>query len=503
MMKNHLKFAIKMIIFVIIACICVGITNEWLKPEYYFNQDWPSTNTYRDFYKLEKNSVDVLFFGSSHAVASFNPQVIYDDFGITSYNLGSEQQSLVISYFWLLEALKYQSPKAVVLDTYTVHPYLDAFPYNDMNCSEGAVRKAMDDMRLSPLKWQAGRIIEKIDPTQSGLSFLFLNIRYHTRWTNIDRNDYIVDEMLDHGGVKGYTTLGGTYSKLHYKPFREEDSEKVEAEAMTETAREYLNKIVELCEEKKIQLILTQIPSAEPIARHKSIKMYADAHDLPFYDFNEEKLYKAIDYNAAENLLSHPNYLGAEKISSFIGDQLKNKYGISSRTDPSYDKSRAVYEHLIENIELRSTADIYQYLDLLDNEKYSVFIFAALKFGTYIDEEIMNKLNALGFREYLPGVSEYMHYCAVKDGNEIFEKLTASDLKISGTVDKGSVQYEFKIDTSIPLFDYRTYSMVINRTECGNHKTGLNIVVYDNDLKTIIDKVNFDTNQEEIPAEHY
>ena len=183
-MQAKAKLFIKFISFVLVTCLCVSVVNEWLKPQYYYNDVWPSTNTFKDFYKLEKNSVDVLFFGSSHAVSSLNPQVIYDTYGITSYNLGSEQQSLVVTYYWLREALKYQSPKAVVIDTYMIHKFSDAYVYNDMNCSEAAVRKAMDNMRLSPLKWEAAQTIAKTDPTQDSLSYIFPNIRYHSRWTS-------------------------------------------------------------------------------------------------------------------------------------------------------------------------------------------------------------------------------------------------------------------------------------------------------------------------------
>ena len=180
--KAKAKLFVKFISFVLITCLCVGVVNSWLKPKYYYTYAWPSTNTFQDFYALEKDSVDVLFFGSSHAVSSLNPQVVYDTYGITSYNLGSEQQSLVVSYYWLREALKYQSPKAVIIDTYMLHKFSDSYVYNDMNCSESAVRKAMDNMRLSPLKWEAAQTIAKTDPAQYPLPLpldLFGRGRFH------------------------------------------------------------------------------------------------------------------------------------------------------------------------------------------------------------------------------------------------------------------------------------------------------------------------------------
>lgn len=503
MIKNKAKLAIKFISFVLVTCVCVGLVNEWCKPKYYYTQTWPATNTYMDFYNLERNSVDVLFFGSSFAVSSFNPQVIYDNYGITSYNLGCEQQSLVITYYWLREALKYQSPKIVVLDTYILYKYMGNYVYNNMNCSEGAVRKAMDSMRLSPLKWEAGKAIEEIDPTQSGLSFMLLNIRYHTRWTGLGEDDYTEESMIEHGGVKGFTVIGGSDPDLEYTPFKDSDISAVDAEPMVETSREYLDKIVDLCAEKNIQLVLTNIPCGEPITRYKSTKGYADAHGLPYYDFNEEVIYNEINYSAAEDLLGHPNYLGSEKISLYMGNIFATEYGIQPREDESYNISRELYEHKIENIKLTQTTDIYQYLDMLNNDKYSVFIFAPTAYSAYMNDEIMDRLLALGFNTDLREISDGTHYCAVKDSSGITERLTEKDLNFSGSIRGGLTTYSFKIDTSVMITNYQTYSMMINGVQCGNKNAGLNIVIYDNDLKCIIEKVNLNTNVPELTITRY
>lgn len=504
MIINKAKIAIKFISFVLLTCICVGMVNEWLKPKAYYTQTWPTTNTYIDFYNLERQSVDVLLLGSSHAVSCLNPQVIYDNYGITSYNLGSEQQSLVISYYWLREALKYQSPKVVVLDTYILHKYTTyAYVYNDMNCSESSVRKAMDSMRFSPLKWEAGKTIEAIDPTQSGLSFLLLNIRYHTRWSSLGEDDYTEKSMVEHGGIKGFTVLGGENPALTYTPFRVSDIDNVDAEPMVETSEKYLDKIVDLCAEKNIQLVLVNIPCNEPIARYKSTKEYAGNRGIPYYDFNEETLYNEINYNAAENLLSHPNYLGAEKVSLYLGNLLKNEYGVPSREDNSYDVSRNLYEHKIENIQLTQTTDAYQYLEMLNKDRYSLFIFAPTQYSASLNDEIMNRIFDLGFTSDLRGVSDGTHYCAVKDSDGIMEKLSVEDMNFSASIRDGLAIYSFTIDTSVILPAHHTYSMKIQGVECGNQNAGLNIVVYDNELKSIVEKVNINTNVPELTMKRY
>ena len=72
------------------------------------------------FYELPKDSVDLLFVGSSHAIVNFNVGKLYDDYGITSFVFGGAMQPMWNSYYALKEALKTQKPKLIVLEGYSV-----------------------------------------------------------------------------------------------------------------------------------------------------------------------------------------------------------------------------------------------------------------------------------------------------------------------------------------------------------------------------------------------
>lgn len=501
-MKYRLMLAVKCTVFIAVALICVGTVNNILIPKNYFNQNWPTTNTYTDFYKLEKNTVDVLLFGSSHAASSLNPQVIYDTYGIRSYNLSCEQQSPVITYFWLREALKYQSPSVMVLDTYTFHKYIDCYVYNNMNSSEAHVHKALDCMKLSPLKVEAGMAIEKVDPTQIGLSFPLLNIRYHSRWKSLGEDDFSLKEMVEHGGIKGFTALGGVSEGAKDITFRAEDAEAAEAEPMVKIADEYLGKIVDLCRDKKIELVFINIPCGEPIERYKATKEYADAHGIPFFDFNEEDLYHEIGYNREKDLISHPNYHGAEKVSLYIGKLLRDRYHVPAFKDLSFDKSREVYEHRVKNLDLQEMTDAYQYLNRINDPDYAVFALVPNKIGECIDKSFADEWHNLGFTVDLREVSDGEKYCAAK-ADSMTEKHTTDDFVFSGSIRNGLEMYRFTIDTTNMSKKYHKYSMFVAGAECGSHNPGINIVVYDTDFRMIVDKVNINTTIPEMTMTRY
>ena len=48
----------------------------------------------RGFYELEPNSLDVVFIGSSNVHCNINPNVIWNQYGITSYDFSCDMQDL-------------------------------------------------------------------------------------------------------------------------------------------------------------------------------------------------------------------------------------------------------------------------------------------------------------------------------------------------------------------------------------------------------------------------
>ena len=179
-MRTHLGNIIRSAVFLFLLVISLYYINEMLLPKYTLkNNLWPMTSSYNQFYQMEEDSVDVLFLGSSVVVNAFSPQEIYDTYGIRSYNLASEEQSIFLSYYWLKEALRYQNPQVVVLDTRFLFPqHLEG-----TNTIEPMTRKCLDPMKWSSVKAEAVNAVCEMDPVQSKLSYYLTNIRYHSRWT--------------------------------------------------------------------------------------------------------------------------------------------------------------------------------------------------------------------------------------------------------------------------------------------------------------------------------
>ena len=108
-MKKKVIYAI---ILVLLLFGTAAFANQICKAK--FTGD--STTIINGFYEEEKNSIDVIFIGSSNCFCTVNPLILYEKYGITAYDFASSSQPMNISLLYLKEALKTQNPKVVALE---------------------------------------------------------------------------------------------------------------------------------------------------------------------------------------------------------------------------------------------------------------------------------------------------------------------------------------------------------------------------------------------------
>ena len=105
---------IKIISFILIFCVLLYSVNKILRLK---GIGWNHAYT---FYQNPKNSIDVLFIGSSHVHNGIDISLLYKEYGISSYDFSSSGQPLPTSYFYVKEALKTQKPKLIIFDSYSL-----------------------------------------------------------------------------------------------------------------------------------------------------------------------------------------------------------------------------------------------------------------------------------------------------------------------------------------------------------------------------------------------
>lgn len=274
------------------------------------------------YVSVAETNHDVLFIGDCEVFESFIPAILWEEYGISSYVRGGAQQLTWHSYYLLEDALRYETPKAVVFNVY-------ALKYGEPQREEYN-RMALDGMEWSSVKLDAIRASMTED--EDVLSYLLPFLRFHSRWSELTAEDFTYaykdKPLVSDSGYLMQTGIipADTQADLTPEPLLDTN--------LPATAMDYLDRMRALCEERSIQLILIKAPTN--FWRYhwydewdEQVVAYAAAHDLPYYnlidDADEIGLDMSVDtYDAG----AHLNVYGAEKLTRYFGAILRDTHNL-------------------------------------------------------------------------------------------------------------------------------------------------------------------------------
>lgn len=475
------------ILLALIGCMVIS-TVCLIMPKFYVQTtEWISTSSTKGFYDLDPNSADVIFLGSSHTFSSFSPQELYNEFNITSYNLGTGLQSPLVSYYWLKEALRYQTPKVVVLEMLMFWSERG----RPIIADEPKVRNALDPMRWSSVKIEAVNDMCRLDPSQSKLSYYLTNIRFHERWKDLNEDDFSESDLRKHNELKGFSPLLSNCNVKDYQTLTVKPEEG--ATDFTPSGQEYLDKITELCNDNNISLILAITPyKYYTSGEHNAVQQYADKHNLQFINFNEEGLYNELNYDLAVDNHDdiHPNLSGSIKITDYLGRVLTEKYGLVGHADEQWERTKQAYDDICKDFAIKRENGFAQYLKMMNDPRYTVFISAKGEWTESLTQEQLQGLNELGLKTEFEDSGQESFYAVIQDGKVVSEKTSHDQIEEYGSFRGGKSHYYIM---SAGPDAGSSSSMTLDEKECSLNRRGLNIVVYNTARRQILDSVNFDT----------
>lgn len=193
------------------------------------------------FAALEENSIDIVFVGSSHQFCSISPEILYDEFGIESFMLATSAQTVPMSYYAAMEAIELQNPDMIVFEV--------SYLANDFRTVTDEMSHCFfDGMPECEAKYLGiGDLIEE----ENRINFYVLLGTYHSRWKELTEKDFSMAQFTDRGGVY--------YENVVYNPPIQVIS-KTETEPIPEEMEKYLDKMVTLCAENDVELVLYAAP---------------------------------------------------------------------------------------------------------------------------------------------------------------------------------------------------------------------------------------------------
>ena len=328
-MQKNIRWIAGILAFWILAFSVFGVVNEILR-----RKTVGKVDMIHSFYGIEKNTIDVVSVGSSHSYHSIQPNLLWGKYGISSYVMSSQGQSVPCSYYLIKEIFKYQTPKVVMLETYCLKN-------TGLYANEGFLRQVVDGMRFGETKVELLNDFFPDYTWKEKLSYYIPFLLYHARWSELKDEDFSKNAWMK-GGILNFKQVPQTET-----PFPEE------ARPLPKNSKEYLDKIVEFCEEKGTQLVLYAAPFACPPAAERAlgvsltVEKYAEEKGIPFLFFQKTRelnIDLATDYYDEQHLNSY----GTEKLTNRVGEWLIQNYGLADhRQEEKYESWNEDYERYV------------------------------------------------------------------------------------------------------------------------------------------------------------
>ena len=426
-------------------------------------------------YATENDLIDIVFLGSSHCYCGINPDILWGENGYAAFGMTISGQDKWSTYYHLKETLKTQSPKVVCVELWGL-----TF---DEHGVEGNVHRNMMAMDLS--RNSVELIKAYVQDEEKQMDYILRWPVVHTRYKELEKYDFVPYEYSQYGrGAEMSYNIG--WSQVPAGAVACE-----EVSELTETNREWLEKLYQLSEEEDFALVLFVAPTMLEVEQQKQMnaaKEFAQARGIEFFDFNKMSADIGLDYSRDFIDQTHLNGYGAEKLTRYLGTYFESNFALDDhRGEESYyqwEQSYNFFEHTLQNKALLEITDTRTYLQtLVKLDGYtSIVSFEGKYYESTLDMKGYAEVLGLTDEQYDKGGT-----FVIKDG-EITQLL---DNESEESVIYELNQYDsFKVQNMELVTDKEggLYDVEFNMEPMCVTYFGMNIVVYDDVMQKIIDK---------------
>ena len=486
----------------------------------------------QDFYKQPENSIDIISIGSSHIYYDINPAVIWDTAGYSSYNLAASSQPITCSYYYLVEALKTQSPKLVILDVY--------FLYDDSNYAQSNIAI----WNIYGMKWSQNKIdaIDTVVSPEERFNFYVDLCLTHGRYNDISSDDFITNANSNE-----YRYYKGFYCSSAVKEMTKKDNTSEDStEYISEKNEKYYRMFIEKCIEENIQLLVLSVPFNEGTYNRRinnTAKGIAEEYQselVTFCNFNDRTEAMSLDYATDFSDSQHLNFSGSEKFSTFLTAYIEENYDIPCHweddTYESWDEAYNTYRRQMNNLEISKTKNLENWLSAVQNagEYYDIFIaingYSNDYYDSFVDDaknEVLSKYAGCENQEFLAkkiktageNAEKVMEKAdSVKSAlNDFLTSYNADEISLKNSyvyISDGVVKdiytedqerfksYSLSRQNDIALSESDgIYKINLNGTDKTLTETGITILVYDSYFDKTVDTVFVDLDKNNLERE--
>ncbi len=342
-MKNAKLF--RSIIFALLVAVLIYGMCDLFE----YNNDHASQRI-ETYQHLEKDTVDVVFVGTSGLDRYWITPKAFEENGITAYCLSTEAMPTWLLKSMLIEAERNQSPKLAVIDMRSFMLSYDKGEINDVRSRR--VIDVLDFFSLS--RFDAINTTLKVlsehddDTSRFDPSFFFSFVRYHSLW---EEDSFSFDELEDpESEYLGFYM----HKDLSVAPIAKltEDVKTDEREPLDPLCEEQLYELLDYLSDRDYEVLFLDTPHCHNELEAKRMNTMCDILDKEGFDYLACDIDDMYDLTLDFYNDGHVNYYGAEKFTPWFAQYLLANYELPDRrNDEGCQDWYGVYDKVKETID--------------------------------------------------------------------------------------------------------------------------------------------------------
>lgn len=358
----------KLLIRIIIFSILVTSLLILLDP-YFLRNQYGDQASFNSFYQADSNEVDILLLGNSHLHRGVDPFIIEAKCKANTEIMVGGGSTIFQIYYNLLEALNYQNPKIVVIETWPL--IVPNYQNNDLFDNKGEVlvnRHSTEYFKkLGIIKLKEIYKTHLIKPWYH----IFNAVRFRDFW---QEPEIFIESFLAKTNNKPkelfHNSIISRNTYLTEKQIFEFENMQFKIDQMyiSEAEKTYINKIIELSKKNNFKLLFITIPVFE-LYYEKVKNGFKKVNDQIFEIINKHNNVSYFDINGKYNGFKYSNIVKEKKVSN--NQHLNYKGGIISSNDLA-NFININYQEFIDKKEIKNTFEynLYNIKGVKENQNF-------------------------------------------------------------------------------------------------------------------------------------
>ena len=304
------------------------------------------------FYAQDKNSLDVVFVGSSAVNRFFQPPLVWKDYGITSWSLSTGNMNAV-NFPYLIKEIDKTQPDALIILSLNSFKSLKVDKTRIMRCTNYLNFSLNKLEMIHDLADRAGY------KGTERLQFYFPIIQFHSRWPSLKSSDFTHK-------LNGYKT---GFSAGFFLNDQKDISKKIkitdDESVLTEDQAEFLETFLKFLEQCGHDVLIVGSPqSFNGNVKQKQLNRICSIFREHGYEcLNYINMIDEIGLQTENDFynINHTNIHGSIKFTDYLTGYLVEKYGLTDKRGlPGYkdwEDAAVLYDELISQYTLEFERD--------------------------------------------------------------------------------------------------------------------------------------------------